>query len=91
MFKEESRSTLNCLMDVHVLCDAVPKCLEQEQDVMPAGLLPLRALLGVTALAGFLGCLWGLCQKVHWKVLILLAPGLAATKWVLLLFLLTLR
>lgn len=60
-------------------CDAVPKCLEQEQYVMPAGLLPLRAQLGVTALAGFLDCLWGLCQKVHWKVLILLVPGLAAT------------
>lgn len=37
--------------------DAVSKCLEQE----PARLLPLRAQLGVTALAGFLDCLCGFC------------------------------
>lgn len=46
---------------------------------MPTRPLPLRAQLGVTALAGFLDSLWGLCQKVHWRVLILPVPGLAAS------------
>lgn len=57
MFKEESRNTLSFLMDVCTCRDAVSKCLEQE----PARLLPLRAQLGVTALAGFLDCLCGFC------------------------------
>lgn len=44
-------------------CDAAPKGLEEEQDVIPAGLLPLRAQLGVATLAGFLGGLGGALSK----------------------------
>lgn len=75
---DSPQPTLECLrkhLEVPDGCDAVPKFMEQEQDVMPTRLLPLRAQQGVTALAGFLDCLWGLCQNVPSKALILLVPA----------------
>lgn len=71
--------------------DAVPRCLGQEQDVMPTRPLPLRAQLGVTALAGFLDSLWGLFQKVHWRYWSYLYLVWLHLTWVFLLFLLALR
>lgn len=78
MFKEESRSTLNCLMDVHMQwCSSQVLGARAGCDAHKTS--PTKGTAGSQCSCWLSGLSVGALSKVHWKVLVLPVPGLAAS------------